>query len=83
MSDRLYTGTEAAALATTWRQAMTGGAAAVSLSAISHWRTRGHLTTAGLDPCGRPLYTLRAIASAEEATRAGALRAARRHDRAA
>ncbi|MFD8937310.1 MerR family transcriptional regulator [Streptomyces sp. NPDC059578] len=70
----LYTGTQAAHLATQWRAALTDGRASVSLSAISHWRTRGHLTIAGLDPHGRPLYTHAALAQAELATRSGALR---------
>lgn len=70
----LYTGTQAAQLATRWRRALTANAAAVTLSAICKWRERGHLDVAGLDERGRPLYALPAIASAELATRARALR---------
>ncbi|MFJ6298563.1 MerR family transcriptional regulator [Streptomyces griseoviridis] len=70
----LYTGTEAAALATTWRRALSADAAAVTLSAICNWRTRGHLQAAGLDNRGRPLYALTDLARAERATRPRALR---------
>ncbi|WP_432135856.1 MerR family transcriptional regulator [Streptomyces sp. bgisy154] len=71
---QLYTGTQAAALATQWRRTLSADAAAVSLSAISQWRRRGHLTPAGLDDHGRPLYALTDIAAAEQATRSRALR---------
>jgi hypothetical protein len=70
----LYTGTQAAALATTWRRQISADAAAVSLSAICQWVRRGHLTPAGLDAQRRPLYTLRDIALAEQKTRGRALR---------
>lgn len=71
---QLYTGTEAAQLATQWRRALTANAAAVTLSAICNWRERGHLDVAGLDEHDRPLYALEAIARAEKATRGRALR---------
>ncbi|MDX3024056.1 MerR family transcriptional regulator [Streptomyces acidiscabies] len=70
----LYTGTQAAALATRWRRTLSADAAAVTPSAISQWKRRGHLTAAGLDPQGRPLYALPDLAHAERATRARALR---------
>lgn len=70
----LYSGTQAAALATQWRRAISHNAAAVTLSAICKWRERGHLTAAGLDDRGRPLYALADLARAEHATRARALR---------
>ncbi|MEV6614251.1 MerR family transcriptional regulator [Streptomyces sp. NPDC051051] len=73
MSD-LYTGTQAAALATRWRRTVSANAAAVSRSAICHWVRRGHLTAAGLDDQNRPLYALPDIARAEKATRGRALR---------
>ncbi|WP_369279653.1 MerR family transcriptional regulator [Streptomyces bobili] len=73
MSD-LYTGTQAAALATRWRRTLSADAAAVSLSAICHWVRRGHLAPAGRDHQGRPLYALPDIAKAEKATRSRALR---------
>lgn len=69
MTEQLYNGTQAAALATTWRRMRSAGAAAVSRSAICNWRTRGHLPVAGLDERGRPLYTLADLARAEKATR--------------
>lgn len=71
---QLYTGTQAAELATKWRRALTADAAAVTLSAICKWRERGHLAPAGLDEHDRPLYALADIALAEKATRARALR---------
>ncbi|MEW2570480.1 MerR family transcriptional regulator [Streptomyces sp. NPDC047070] len=70
----LYTGTQAAQLATQWRRALSANAAAVTLSAICNWRDRGHLDVAGLDDQDRPLYALDAIARAELATRSRALR---------
>ncbi|NJP75712.1 MerR family transcriptional regulator, partial [Streptomyces sp. C1-2] len=66
--------TQAAALATQWRRLLTADAATVTLSAICQWRRRGHLTPAGLDDRGRPLYALADIAQAEKATRSRALR---------
>lgn len=71
---QLYNGTQAAALATTWRRNLTADAAAVSRSAICKWVTRGHLTPAGLDDHDRPLYALADLARAEQATRSRALR---------
>lgn len=72
--NNLYTGTQAAALATSWRRTLSADAATVSLSAICQWRRRGHLTPAGLDGRGRPLYALADLARAEKATRPRALR---------
>jgi hypothetical protein len=72
----LYSGTQAAALATQWRRTISHNAAAVTLSAICKWRERGHLAPAGLDERGRPLYALADLARAERATRARALRQA-------
>lgn len=74
MSD-LLTASQAAQLATTWRHTVSGGrAATVRRTAIANWVSRGHLTRAGLDDHGRPLYRLGDIARAEQATRARALR---------
>ncbi|MGW5122987.1 MerR family transcriptional regulator [Streptomyces sp. NPDC004069] len=70
----LYTGTQAAALATQWRRSLSADAAAVTLSAICKWRARGHLRATGLDEQGRPLYALADLAHAEKATRGRALR---------
>ncbi|MFF6825034.1 MerR family transcriptional regulator [Streptomyces longwoodensis] len=70
----LYTGTQAAALATQWRRAYSADAAAVSRSAVCHWVRRGHLAPVGLDDHGRPLYALADLARAEKATRDRALR---------
>lgn len=74
MDDELYTGTQAAQLATRWRRCLSADAAAVTPQAICNWRTRGHLTPAGLDEHERPLYALADIARAEKATRSRALR---------
>lgn len=73
---QLYTGTEAAQLATKWRRTLTANAAAVTRSAVSNWVARGHLKPAGLDEHNRPLYALPDIARAELATRSRALRLA-------
>jgi hypothetical protein len=70
----LYTGTQAAALATKWRRSISADAATVSRSAICKWVKRGHLQAAGLDEKNRPLYALADLARAEKATRARALR---------
>ncbi|MEU3600897.1 MerR family transcriptional regulator [Streptomyces sp. NPDC006798] len=70
----LFTTAEAAALATTWRQQLTAGAAAVTPAAVRQWAARGHLPRGGLDPRGRPLYRIGDLARAEAATRPGALR---------
>lgn len=74
MPSGLYTGAEAAALATEWRRMLSANAAAVSRSAICNWVKRGHLDVAGLDEHGRPLYAHGALARAERATRDRALR---------
>ncbi|WP_055525306.1 hypothetical protein [Streptomyces graminilatus] len=74
MADQLYTGTQAAQLATRWRRQLSADAAAVTPSAICNWRTRGHLKVSGLDEHDRPLYALADIALAEKATRGRALR---------
>ncbi|MFI1030751.1 MerR family transcriptional regulator [Streptomyces sp. NPDC020951] len=74
MADQLYNGTQAAALATTWRRRLTADAAAVSRAAICNWVQRGHLKPAGLDRQGRPLYALPDLALAEKKTRSRALR---------
>lgn len=65
---------EAAQLATTWRRLVSAGAAAVQPATIRQWRTRGHLAPCGLDERGHPLYARSALARAELATRARALR---------
>ncbi|MDX3170090.1 MerR family transcriptional regulator [Streptomyces scabiei] len=70
----LYTGTQAAQLATRWRRTVSAGAAAVTRSAVSNWVARGHLKPAGLDEYNRPLFALPDIARAELATRSRALR---------
>lgn len=70
----LFTTTEAAALATTWRHHLTAGAATVTPAAVRQWAARGHLPRAGLDPRGRPLYRHADLARAEAATRPRALR---------
>ncbi|WP_340382290.1 MerR family transcriptional regulator [Streptomyces sp. SS7] len=70
----LYTGTQAAELATRWRRSISADAAAVSVSAICQWVRRGHLTPAGLDDQGRRLYALPDLARAEKKTRNRALR---------
>lgn len=74
MAEQLYTGTQAARLATGWRRTVSADAAAVTPSAICNWRTRGHLKAAGLDEHDRPLYALADIALAEQTTRSRALR---------
>ncbi|HEX4813355.1 MAG TPA: hypothetical protein VFV66_11445 [Nonomuraea sp.] len=71
---QLYNGTQAAQLATKWRRTLTADAAAVSRSAICKWVERGHLKPAGLDEHNRPLYALKDLARAEQATRSRALR---------
>lgn len=66
---------QAAERANLWRHIASGGrAATVGRTAIQNWRSRGHLTPAGLDPDGRPLYRLGDVANAELRTRARALR---------
>lgn len=74
MSQQLYTGAQAAELATQWRRIRTADAARVSRQAICNWVTRGHLQPAGLDERGRPLYAHADLARAEKATRPRALR---------
>lgn len=71
---QLYTGAQAAELATEWRRTISATAAAVTRPAICNWVTRGHLRVAGLDEHGRPLYALADLARAELATRKRALR---------
>lgn len=75
-NEELYNGTQAAELATRWRRTLTANAARVTRPAICNWVTRGHLTPAGLDEHGRPLYALTDLARAEHATRSRALRLA-------
>jgi hypothetical protein len=70
----LYTGAQAAELATQWRRMISANAAAVSRPAICNWVNRGHLKAAGLDEQRRPLYDLADLARAERATRPRALR---------
>lgn len=70
----LLTGPQAAQQADQWRSLLTGGAAGITPATIRQWRRRGHLTPAGLDLRGRPLYQLADVARAELATRARALR---------
>lgn len=66
---------QAAELATRWRHTVSAGrSATVGTSAIRTWASRGHLTAAGLDERGRPLYRLDDLAAAELATRGRALR---------
>ncbi|WP_435252049.1 MerR family transcriptional regulator [Streptomyces tendae] len=74
MAEDLYTGAQAAELATRWRRSLSADAAHVSRPAICNWVTRGHLQAAGLDARGRPLYALVDLARAERATRPRALR---------
>lgn len=74
MPPELYNGTQAAALATTWRRLLSADAARVTRPAICNWVNRGHLKVAGLDEHGHPLYALTDIARAEKATRPRALR---------
>ncbi|MEU9349045.1 MerR family transcriptional regulator [Streptomyces sp. NPDC048278] len=71
---QLYTGAQAAELATRWRRTLSADSATVTRSAICNWRTRGHLKPAGLDERGHPLYALADLAQAEKATRPRALR---------
>jgi DNA-binding transcriptional MerR regulator len=70
----LYTTTQAAELATTWRRTLSAGAAQVTPATVRQWASRGHLQPAGLDDHGRPLYDLPGLAHAEHATRHRALR---------
>ncbi|MBB4987479.1 MerR family transcriptional regulator [Streptomyces nymphaeiformis] len=70
----LYTATEAAKAATTWRRRLSAGTATVTPATVRSWVTRGHLAPAGLDHRGRPLYTSADLARAEVATRGRALR---------
>ncbi|WP_432193794.1 MerR family transcriptional regulator [Streptomyces sp. bgisy027] len=74
MHEPLYTATQAAELATTWRRLVSAGAAAVTPATIRQWRSRGHLTPHGIDDHRRTLYTRTDIAHAEQVTRARALR---------
>ncbi|MCZ7414298.1 MerR family transcriptional regulator [Streptomyces sp. WMMC897] len=75
MDQDLLNGTQAAATATTWRRTIAGSnTPAVTRSAICKWVARGHLTPAGLDAQGRPLYRRADLARAEHATRSRALR---------
>jgi hypothetical protein len=74
VSHTLYTGAQAAELATQWRRTVSATAAAVTRPAICNWVTRGHLDVAGLDDHGRPLYALADLAHAELVTRGRALR---------
>ncbi|NUS29799.1 MAG: MerR family transcriptional regulator [Streptomyces sp.] len=74
MPDDLYTATQAAQLATTWRRLISAGAATVTAATIRSWAHRGHLPPRGIDDHGRRLYTRTDIARAEKATRARALR---------
>nr|WP_262928454.1 MerR family transcriptional regulator [Streptomyces sp. TRM68416] len=53
---------------------VSAGAAAVTPNTIRSWAHRGHLPPAGLDHNRRPLYARTALARAEKATRARALR---------
>ncbi|MFE6025553.1 MerR family transcriptional regulator [Streptomyces niveus] len=76
MRQPLYTGTQAAAMATEWRRRLSADAAAVSRQAVCNWVTRGYLERSGLDERGHPLYSLANIARAELATRGRALRLA-------
>lgn len=69
-----YTTAQAAELATRWRRFLSAGTAKVTPATIRQWRRRGHLAVAGLDECGRPLYSHTALARAERDTRARALR---------
>ncbi|MFJ6386433.1 MerR family transcriptional regulator [Streptomyces sp. NPDC091972] len=73
MDTPTYTTPEAAQLATRWRRALSGGAAAVKPCTIRQWVTRGHLTACGLDERGPPLYALPDLAQAEYKTRTRAL----------
>ncbi|MFE7517057.1 MerR family transcriptional regulator [Streptomyces sp. NPDC057540] len=70
----LYTAAQAAERATEWRRRLSAGAAEVSPITIRSWARRGHLTAAGLDDRGHPLYASADIARAEAATRRRALR---------
>ncbi|MFE6379213.1 MerR family transcriptional regulator [Streptomyces roseolus] len=70
----LYTAAEAAEAATGWRRLLSAGAAAVTPATVRSWATRGHLTPAGLDDRGRPLYAHADVARAEVRTRGRALR---------
>lgn len=74
MAAELYTGAQAAKLATDWRRTVSATAAAVTRPAICNWVKRGHLHVAGLDEHGHPLYALADLARAELATRRRALR---------
>lgn len=74
MADQLYTGTQAAEMATRWRRLLSADAAAVSRQAICNWVARGYLPVAGLNERHRPLYARLDIARAEKATRGRALR---------
>jgi hypothetical protein len=44
-------------------------AAHVTTTVIRQWDTRGHITPAGRDPAGHPLYRESAILAAEKRTR--------------
>ncbi|WP_435969323.1 MerR family transcriptional regulator [Streptomyces sp. Qhu_M48] len=70
----LYTATEAAAQATQWRRLLSAGAAAVTPITVRSWARRGHLTPAGINDRGHPLYAHVDVARAERATRSRALR---------
>ncbi|MEU1474533.1 MerR family transcriptional regulator [Streptomyces sp. NPDC005760] len=73
MDTPTFTTPEAAQLATQWRRALSGGAAAVKPATIRQWACRGHLAPCGLDERGRALYALPDLALAEKKTRARAL----------
>ncbi|OSZ58680.1 MerR family transcriptional regulator [Streptomyces pharetrae CZA14] len=78
---QLYNGTQAAEIATEWRRTISATADAVTRPAICNWVRRGHLSPAGLDERGRPLYALADLARAELATRERALRRTSAHTR--
>jgi DNA-binding transcriptional MerR regulator len=68
------TAEQAAAHATRARRALSAGAAEVTVRTVRSWVAREHLTAEGRDGDGRQLFTLAAVAQAELATRARALR---------
>ncbi|WP_258563119.1 MerR family transcriptional regulator [Streptomyces phytophilus] len=75
MLPTLLTAAQAAEHATRARQALSAGAAHITLDAIYQWVARGHLAPAGLADDNRTrLYRLADVAAAEAATRGRALR---------
>jgi hypothetical protein len=69
-----FTADQAAAHVNSVRAALSAGYAGCSERTIRSWVARHHLVAEGHDADGHQLFTLAAVAEAEKATRARALR---------